>query len=479
MSHWRLSDLTLGVLAVLGIMAVWEGIAVNNWPATHGCGGDFPQYYVAGTIVRRGETERLYDQPYFRHIQEPLREDPLHSIYPPTVGLIMAPLTRLSYHQALAVWWAMQAVCILAAGTIIYRTAPLPKPWRINVLAAVVAMVPLWIAVGIGQLAPFFLLVVAGGLTLHRRGKCGWAGLVLSILALKPQLTLGLVLWMLLRRDLRTLLGLAAGFALQAAAVALLLGPSVWLDYLHALPAISAVTRRAHYSPLMEASLVGIASNLLWSAGLSAWEAVAMKITYAVSVSAALVMLCRVVWARRRGAASKEQGAGSSERGAGSRTLGSWKSFGPAVEVGCGQAQRRPTNNHFATEGTEFTENSKCGQAQRRPTKNYPAHEIENYEYACGVLFMMIVPPYFILYDQTLLAIPLVMLWSTPAWRWGVALFATTTVLVINFSLVLGFSFSGLAALATMCFLARSATAAAQKTRHNPAIQPAGLVSLE
>ena len=26
----------------------------------------------------------------------------------------------------------------------------------------------------------------------------------------------------------------------------------------------------------------------------------------------------------------------------------------------------------------------------------------ENYEYACGVLFMMIVPPYFILYDQTL-----------------------------------------------------------------------------
>ena len=41
---------------------------------------------------------------------------------------------------------------------------------------------------------------------------------------------------MLLRRDLRTLLGLAAGFALQALAVAVLLGPGVWLDYLHALP---------------------------------------------------------------------------------------------------------------------------------------------------------------------------------------------------------------------------------------------------
>ena len=111
------------------------------------------------------------------------------------------------------------------------------------------------------------LLVVAGGLTLHRRGNRGWAGLLL--LASGPEAAdgRGLVLWMLLRRDLRTLAGLAAGFALQFLAVAALLGPGVWLDYLHAMPAISAVTRSAHFSPLMEASLTGMASNLLWAAG--------------------------------------------------------------------------------------------------------------------------------------------------------------------------------------------------------------------
>ena len=157
----------------------------------------------------------------------------------------MAPLARLSYREALAAWWAIQAVCILATGAIFYRTSPLPQPWRINMLVALAGLVPLWIAVGIGQLAPMLVLVVAGGLTLHRQGKCGWAGLLLSLLALKPQLTVGLVLWMLLRRDLRTLLGLAAGFALQALAVAALVGPGVWLNYLHALPAISAITRHA------------------------------------------------------------------------------------------------------------------------------------------------------------------------------------------------------------------------------------------
>jgi hypothetical protein len=73
-----------------------------------------------------------------------------------------------------------------------------------------------------------------------------------------------------------------------------------------------------------------------------------------------------------------------------------------------------------------------------------------NYEYACGVFFMLIVPPYLIAYDQTLLAVPLVMLWSSPAWRWGVALFATTTALVANLALVFGFSLTGLVALATM-----------------------------
>jgi hypothetical protein len=162
------------------------------------------------------------------------------------------------------------------------------------------------------------------------------------------------------------------------------LGPGVWFDYLHALPTISAITRHAHFSPMMEASFTGIASNLLWSAGFTAWEAVAMKIAYAVTVSAALVMLCRVVWS-----------------------------------------------------------------SSPKPTAS-----VSNYEYACGVLFMMIVPPYFILYDQTLIAVPLVMLWSSPRWRWGVALFAATTVVAADLALVLGFSLTGLAVLATMFVLA-------------------------
>jgi len=388
MSHLRRCDFLLGLLAALALLAAWEGFVLNNRPETRGCGGDFPQFYFAGNIVSRGEAARLYDQPYFRHLQDSMRDDPLRSLYPPTLGLLMAPLGRLSYDAALAAWWALQAFSIVTTGAIFYRTTPLSRAWRINMLVALATLVPLWIAVGIGHLAPMLLLVLAGGLTLHKRGNRGWAGLALSLLALKPQLAIGLVLWMLLRRDLRTLLGLLAGFALQALAVAALLGPGVWLDYLRAMPAISAITRAYRYSPLFEQSFTGIASNLLWAAGLAQWQTPAMKIAYAVTASAAAVALCHAVW------------------------------------------RRQPWQPTLAD------------------------RETENYEYACGVLFMMIFPPYFLVYDQTLLAIPLVMLWSSPAWRWGVALLATTTVLAANLSFRLGFSVTGFVALATMFSLA-------------------------
>jgi hypothetical protein len=416
MSHWRLSDWTLSLLVTLAVMAAWEGYVLNHRQETRGCGGDFLQFYFSGAIVNRGEAERLYDQPYFRHLQQSLRDDPLCSLYPPTMGLLMSPLARLSCDKALIAWWALQAVCLVATGVIFYRTTPLPRPWRINMLVALAALEPLWIAVGIGHLAPMLLLILSGGLTLHRRGNCCWAGLLLSLLALKPQLAAGMFLWMLLRRDLRTLLGLTAGFAVQGLAVAVLLGPARWLDYLHAMPTISAITRAYHYSPVFEQSFAGIAANLLLVADRTAWEVAAMRITYAITAGAAAVLLCRVVWAGR--------------------------AVGNALRGVPGQAER---------DGA---------RSLQIPDTGPPPAPCENYEYACGVLFMTLFPPYFLVYDQTLLAIPLVMLWSSPAWRWGVALFAAMTVVATNFGFAINCSLTGVVALAIMFALAVRVTVA-------------------
>ena len=411
MSQWRVSDMALALLTALAVMGAWEGYVLNNRPESKGCGGDFLQFYTAGSIIAHGDAARLYDQEYFRSLQAAMREDPQHSLYPPTLGLAMAPLARLSPPAALRAWWLLQALCLAACGTIFYRTTPLPRHLRINMLVGLAALVPLWIGVGIGHLAPMLLLVLTVGLTLHRQGRRLAAGVILALLAVKPQLAAGLAVWMLLRRDVRTLAGLAVGGAIQFAVVALTLGPGIWLDYLHALPGIAASTRAYIYSPLFEQSFAGIAANLVDAARLPALKIPAMRIAYTITSAAAAVALCRVVAARRPFSAT---------------------SLLPQESTGWSVCRR-------------------------------------NYEYACGVLFMTIFPPYFLVYDQTLLAFALVMLWASPGWRWGVLLLAVSAVPLANLSFALGFSVTGVVALATMISLAREAShAAARKKSRAP-----------
>ena len=410
MSHWRVSDMALCLLTALAVLAAWEGYSLNHRPETSGCGGDFSQFYTAGTIVARGEAARLYDQDYFKHFQAWMREDPLRSLYPPTMGLAMAPLARLPYAAALAAWWAIQLACLAVCGVIFYRTTPLARQWRINVLVALAALLPLWIAIGIGHLAPMLLLVLTGGLTLHRQGRRILAGAVLALLAVKPQLAVGLAVWMLLRRDWRTLAGLALGGAVQFAVVAAALGPGIWLDYLRELPKIAAMTREYTYSPLFEQSFAGIAGNLCDAAGLTAMKIPAMRVVYAITTAIAAVSLCRVIAVRR--------------------------------PFGAKQPERSNTTK-------------------------------KNYEYACGVLFMMIFPPYFLVYDQTLLAFALVMLWASPGWRWGVLLLAVSSLPLANLSFALGFSVTCAVALAAMVSLAREVSHLSAQT--NGAFRAKGL----
>jgi hypothetical protein len=401
MSQWRVSDMALGLLTALAVLAAWEGYSLNHRPETSGCGGDFSQFYTAGTIIARGESARLYDQDYFKHFQAWMREDPLRSLYPPTMGLAMAPLARLPYSVALAAWWVIQVACLAVCGVIFYRTTPLARHWRVNVLVALAALLPMWIAIGIGHLAPMLLLVLTSGLTLHRQGRRILAGTVLALLAVKPQLVAGLAVWMLIRRDWRTLAGLAFGGVFQFAVVAAALGPGIWLDYLHELPKIAAMTREYTYSPLFEQSFAGIASNLSDAAGLTTMKIPAMRAAYAVTTAIAVLSLCRVVAAR--------------------------KPFG---------AKQPHRSNHTKT----------------------------NYEYASGVLFMTIFPPYFLVYDQTLLAFALVMLWGSPGWRWGVLLLAVASPPLANVSFALGFSVTGVVALAAMVSLAREVSHASARS---------------
>jgi hypothetical protein len=420
MSRWGLSDCVIGLLLVLFIFTLWGGLLVQGGDQIQYIGGDFPQFYTAGLLADRGEIDRLYDQAYFFGLQHDWKEDGgLFSLYPPMMALAMMPLACLPFYTALVVWWGIQAACFAASGWILYGMMNFSRRWRIVALVALASLFPVSIAVRLAHLAPVLLLILSGAIALHSRGKVVWAGLLLSLLAVKPQYAVGLGLWLCVRRDFRTLLAMAAGGLAQAAAVAAAFGPAVFLDYLHQLPVIASISRSLfRYSAVFEQSLGGIVDNLLWMHDVDRGVRVAAMIAaHVLAASAASILLVRVVSV--------------------ARPFGGWHRL--AGGPGTGRS----------LVGRSCAENG--GQA--RPLNGIsPALPLyaANYEYACAVLFMLLFPPYLLVYDLTLLAIPLVLLWSTPRWRVGVVLYATATVAAATLTLWIGFSLTGLVALWTM-----------------------------
>jgi hypothetical protein len=378
MSRWPLPDRLNLLLVAAVLFTAWGPLCFNSFDGPHGPGRDMIQFHTAGSIVNAGQADRLYDQDFFQEAQRPLIGDTIawHSLYPPLLALLAAPWARLPYPAAQVVCWAAEAAGFLLAGWMCYRWIKVPPRWRVTAMLALAAMFPLWVALRLGQLTPLWLLAVLGGILLHQRGRCMSAGVLISLLALKPQLAAPLVLWLLMRRDWRALGGVALGLLLQALAVVTFLGPGVPLNYLRALPTIIPAGNVSRFTPAFERSVLGTASNILWTFGYRHTQAhgVAHLLQVIVLVLSGGFLL-QAVRAHRR-------------------------------------LQRRGAAPEYAP----------------------------HYEYACAVLFLALGTPHLLLYDAALLAVPIVALWSTPAWRLGLVLYFSVTLAAAFLDLALGFS---------------------------------------
>ena len=225
-------------------------------------GRDFSTFYVTGQIIRDGESNQLYDQEhFFKRQQELILQDPKvsepitekrtrnYSLYPPLVPIIFSWLARLSYGNALLLWWIGLVVSFsLASWWLLWEIDPAPA-WQRTTILALVAFTPIFYTFLNGQLSAILLLVFMAGLHLHRRNFCFLAGCVLSLLALKPQFAVGPFLWMLLRRDFRTLGGFCLGGLCQAGWSAAALGPNILLDYLNNMWTFGHILQSSHPTP--------------------------------------------------------------------------------------------------------------------------------------------------------------------------------------------------------------------------------------
>lgn len=193
-------------LAVLGVVAHHKALSGS---------GDFDTYYVAAGDALAGRP--LYREtgagPY---------------LYPPLFAVLLAPLSRVPYPVAHALWFLLNAA--LFAFMLRFAESLLPAPPRSKAVAWLArgalafACVTLADNLSMAQANVVVAALVAAGFMAWTSGRPFAAGLALSLAAALKVSPALFLLFFLVRREGRVLAGWAAGFALW-----LLLVPSLVL----------------------------------------------------------------------------------------------------------------------------------------------------------------------------------------------------------------------------------------------------------
>ena len=187
-------------------------------------GEDFINFWSGARLALTGHSASVYNITAFHDFQLSVAGhsiDLYHYSYPPTLLVITAPLALLPYPMAWALW---QGLGWLAFATALYRFAG--KYWLLVAFAWPAVLIN---AIG-GQAGCWTAAIIGWGMImLPKRPMI--AGIILSLLAVKPQLAWLLPLALIVGREWRALAGLAIGAVAVFIIATLAFGMSIWPAY--------------------------------------------------------------------------------------------------------------------------------------------------------------------------------------------------------------------------------------------------------
>jgi len=182
-------------------------------------GSDFAEFYVAGQILNQHGADALYDLDLqtrlFRGLDARNHDAALWYVCAPYLAQVFRPFALLPYRAAY-VAWMMVAILIygIGAGALNPYVANLPKPYRRAALLLGLTFVPvaLWSLVG-GQIGVIAFAIIAWCVRFDLSGKQLAAGATLALCSYKPTLLLLFGPFLVVRMNLRFLLGFTAGLS--------------------------------------------------------------------------------------------------------------------------------------------------------------------------------------------------------------------------------------------------------------------------
>lgn len=213
--------------------ALWLAAGVGAWryasevwsvATTHEPLYDFIAYFAAAQGVIEGRS--IYEAPLYRYR------------YPPTLALLLTPLTSLEPLAAQRLWTILDQGFLAAAVWLSLRLLP-RRPTRAEsalLLAAGFGFYPLYTQVKLGQMGNLLFLLLAWMATAWHRGERGRAGWPIALAGALKLYPLGLSLWFARQRAWRPVAVVFLGFAAILVLPELILRGGWLADYLHSLP---------------------------------------------------------------------------------------------------------------------------------------------------------------------------------------------------------------------------------------------------
>jgi hypothetical protein len=210
--------LLVGVMLIGFDLIVLASTYVSEYPVRN----DFRLAYAAATVGVTSGYGHLYDLAAQTAAIEGLGAgfNPQPFISPPPLAWLVTPLLLLPYTAALVIWTLLLLAMLCLTW---YLLAP-PGRWvKPAHLALLLGVFPVAFGVMVGQPGPWVAATVALAWWLMRNNRPVWAGLVLSLIVLKPQLALLVPACLLVSGHTRTFVAwLAASLVIGLVALGLL-----------------------------------------------------------------------------------------------------------------------------------------------------------------------------------------------------------------------------------------------------------------
>ncbi len=143
---------------------------------------DFTNVYAAARIVSQGEGARLYDLEKQAQVERAVFHWGGVFVFnhPPFEAWMFAPLSRLPYAVAYAIWGAINIVLWIFFVYLMRPYAPAPRQ-PLQYLLLCFIFFPVWIALMQGQMSILLLVLLSLVFVCLKRRREGWAGVFLGL----------------------------------------------------------------------------------------------------------------------------------------------------------------------------------------------------------------------------------------------------------------------------------------------------------